>query len=317
MATLTPQLREQIENTIRFLTADAVQLANSGHPGAPMGLARPAFQLWDQHLRFDPTDAQWPLRDRFVLSNGHASMLLYSLLHLYGFDLSHQDIANFRKLGAKTPGHPEYGDTPGVEVTTGPLGQGFAHGVGMGLAAKATRARFGANGQGPGGHYVYAICGDGDLMEGISSEAGSLAGHLGLGNLIYLYDDNDITIDGPTSISFSEDVGKRFEAQRWHVRSGGGHEQGPRRCPGRGGDQAQQGGRGLPAGLRALHSRRGECLLRRARRGQACRACKGRRSPGGLAEERSGACRCLGRRAQPQSPRRSRGEARRGHRRLG
>jgi transketolase len=219
MATLTPQLREQIENTIRFLTADAVQLANSGHPGAPMGLARPAFQLWDQHLRFDPTDAHWPLRDRFVLSNGHASMLLYSLLHLYGFDLSHQDIANFRKLGAKTPGHPEYGDTPGVEVTTGPLGQGFAHGVGMGLAAKATRARFGANGQGPGGHYVYVICGDGDLMEGISSEAGSLAGHLGLGNLIYLYDDNDITIDGPTSISFSEDVGKRFEAQRWHVQS--------------------------------------------------------------------------------------------------
>jgi transketolase len=219
MASLTPQLREQIEHTIRFLAADAVQRAKSGHPGAPMGLARPAFQLWDAHLRFDPSDSEWALRDRFVLSNGHASMLLYSLLHLFGFDLSLQDIEDFRKLGSKTPGHPEYGDTPGIEVTTGPLGQGFAHGVGMALAARATRARFGDKGQGPGGHHVYAICSDGDLMEGISSEAGSMAGHLGLGNLIYLYDDNDITIDGPTSISFSEDVGKRFEAQRWHVQS--------------------------------------------------------------------------------------------------
>ena len=216
---LTQPMREQIEHTIRFLAADAVQRANSGHPGAPMGLARPAFQLWDQHLRFDPSDSKWPLRDRFVLSNGHASMLLYALLHLYGFDLSHEELANFRKLGSKTAGHPEYGDTPGVEVTTGPLGQGFAHGVGMAVAAKATRARFGSKGQGPGDHFVYAICGDGDLMEGISSEAGSLAGHLGLGNLVYLYDDNDITIDGPTSISFSEDVAKRFEAQRWHVQS--------------------------------------------------------------------------------------------------
>ena len=210
MTTLTLPLRERIENTIRFLAVDAVQRANSGHPGAPMGLARPAFQLWDQHLRFDPADPAWPLRDRFVLSNGHASMLLYSLLHLYGYDLSAEEIANFRQLGSKTPGHPEYGDTPGVEVTTGPLGQGFAHGVGMALAARATRARFGAgDAGGPGNHHVYAICGDGDLMEGISYEASSLAGHLGLGNLVYLYDDNRITIDGPTSISFSEDVGKR------------------------------------------------------------------------------------------------------------
>ena len=224
MATPTPQLREQIEHTIRFLSADAVQRANSGHPGAPMGLARPAFQLWDRHLRFDPGDPDWPLRDRFILSNGHASMLIYSLLHLFGYDLSLDDIVAFRKLHAKTAGHPEYGEAPGVEVTTGPLGQGFAHGVGMALAAKATRARFGAEGSGPGDHYVYAICGDGDLMEGISSEAGSFAGHLGLGNLIYLYDDNDITIDGPTSISFSEDVAKRFEAQRWHVQSVDGED---------------------------------------------------------------------------------------------
>ena len=225
MTKLTLPLRERIENTIRFLAVDAVQRANSGHPGAPMGLARPAFQLWDQHLRFDPADPAWPLRDRFVLSNGHASMLLYSLLHLYGYDLAAEQIANFRQLGSKTPGHPEYGDTPGVEVTTGPLGQGFAHGVGMALAARATHARFGAgDAGGPGNHHVYAICGDGDLMEGISYEASSLAGHLGLGNLVYLYDDNRITIDGPTSISFSEDVGKRFEAQRWHVQSVDGEE---------------------------------------------------------------------------------------------
>jgi transketolase len=198
MTSLTPELRERIENTIRFLAVDAVQRANSGHPGAPMGLARPAFQLWDRHLRFDPGDAGWPLRDRFVLSNGHASMLLYSLLHLYGCGLELDDLIAFRQLRSRTPGHPEYGDTPGVEVTTGPLGQGFAHGVGMALAGRATRARFGTGDEGPGGHFVYGIVGDGDLMEGISSEAGSLAGHLGLGNLIYLYDDNAITIDGPT-----------------------------------------------------------------------------------------------------------------------
>ena len=217
MIPLTPALRERIEHTIRFLAVDAVQRANSGHPGAPMGLARPAFQLWDAHLRFDPSDPEWPLRDRFILSNGHASMLLYSLLHLFGYDVSHDDLVNFRQLGSKTPGHPEYGHTPGVEMTTGPLGQGFAHGVGMALAARATRARFGGASDGPGHHFVYGVVGDGDLMEGISSEAGSLAGHWGLGNLIYLFDDNRITIDGPTSISFSEDVRGRFEAQRWHV----------------------------------------------------------------------------------------------------
>jgi transketolase len=211
------ELRERIENSIRFLAVDAVERAGCGHPGAPMGLARVAFELWDQHLRFDPADPHWPLRDRFVLSNGHASMLLYALLHLYGFDLPLDEIVRFRQLGSRTPGHPEYGDTPGVEVTTGPLGQGFAHGVGMALAARMTRARFGVGDQGPGNHFVYGIVSDGDLMEGVSAEAGSLAGHLGLGNLIYIYDDNRITIDGPTSISFSEDVAKRFEAQRWHV----------------------------------------------------------------------------------------------------
>jgi transketolase len=221
---MTPELRERIENTIRFLAVDAVERAGCGHPGAPMGLARPAFELWDRHLRFDPGDPQWPLRDRFVLSNGHASMLLYSLLHLYGFDLTLEDLQDFRVLNSRTPGHPEYGCAAGVEVTTGPLGQGFAHGVGMALAARMTRAKFGADGEGPGNHFVYGIVGDGDLMEGISSEAGSFAGNLGLGNLIYLYDDNAVTIDGPTSIAFNEDVAKRFEAQRWHVQSVDGED---------------------------------------------------------------------------------------------
>jgi transketolase len=210
-------LRERLENTIRFLAVDAVERASSGHPGAPMGLARVALELWDQHLRFDPSDPQWPLRDRFILSNGHASMLLYSLLHLFGYDLSIEEIARFRQLGSATPGHPEYGHTPGVELTTGPLGQGFGHGVGMALAGRLTHSRFGAGSQGPGNHHVYGIVSDGDLMEGISHEAGSFAGHLGLGNLIYVYDDNHITIDGPTDISFTEDVAKRFDALGWHV----------------------------------------------------------------------------------------------------
>jgi len=210
-------LRSRIENTIRFLAVDAVERAKSGHPGTPMALAGPAFEVWDYHLRFDPTDPHWPLRDRFVLSCGHASMLLYSLLHLYGFGLSLDELMRFRQLGSRTAGHPEYGHTPGVEVTTGPLGQGFAHSVGMALAARMTRSRFGRDGHGPGHHYVYGFASDGDLMEGISAEAGSLAGHLGLGNLIYLYDDNHITIDGSTRLSFGEDVKLRFEAQGWHV----------------------------------------------------------------------------------------------------
>jgi transketolase len=194
-----------------------------------MGLARAALELWDAHLRFDPQDVRWPLRDRFVLSNGHASMLQYALLRLYGV-LRQDDIERFRALGSRTPGHPEYGETPGIEVTTGPLGQGFAHAVGMALAGRLARARFGkdtADGEdllGPGEHFVYGFAGDGDLMEGVSSEAASLAGHLGLGNLVFIYDDNEVTIDGPTSLCFSEDVRARFEAQRWHVEDADGED---------------------------------------------------------------------------------------------
>ena len=219
------ELRERIENTIRFLAVDAVERAGCGHPGAPMGLARAAFELWDRHLRFDPADPAWPLRDRFVLSNGHASMLQYALLHLFGFpEMTLEQLVRFRQLGSLTAGHPEYGDTPGVEVTTGPLGQGFGHGVGMALAARMARARFGADGEGPGHQRVYAIVSDGDLMEGLSHEAGSLAGHLRLGNLIYLFDDNRVTIDGPTSIAWSDDVRRRFEALRWHVEEADGDD---------------------------------------------------------------------------------------------
>jgi len=223
-AGVSPDLRERIENTIRCLAIDAVETAKSGHPGAPMGLARPALELWLNHLRFDPADPAWPLRDRFVLSAGHASMLQYALLHLFGYDLPMEEIKRFRQLGSKTPGHPEYGHTPGVEVTTGPLGQGFAHAVGMALATAMTRARFGTDPRGPGHHKVYVIASDGDLMEGVSSEAGSLAGHLGLGDLIVLYDDNSITIDGGTELSFSEDVDGRFAAQGWHVQSVDGED---------------------------------------------------------------------------------------------
>ena len=224
MSQLKRSLRESIENTIRCLAVDAVERAGCGHPGAPMGLARPAFALWHDHLNFDPNRPDWPLRDRFILSAGHASMLIYSLLHLFGYDVSLADIKNFRQWESKTPGHPEYGMTPGIEVTTGPLGQGFAHGVGMALAGLLTRSRFGRDGRGPGYHRVYGIVSDGDLMEGVSYEAASLAGHLGLGNLIYLYDDNQITIDGGTDLSFSENVAERFTAQRWHVQKVDGQD---------------------------------------------------------------------------------------------
>ncbi len=215
-----PELRQRIEHTIRFLAVDAIKKANSGHVGAPMSLAAAALELFDHHLRFDPTDPDWPLRDRFVLSNGHASMLQYAVLHLFGYDLSLEDIKDFRQLGAATPGHPEYGDTPGIELTTGPLGQGFAHGIGMALAARMTRAQFGSDSAGegvPGDHIVYGIVSDGDLMEGVAYEAASFAGHLGLGNLVYVYDDNHITIDGRTDVTFSDDVPARFEAQGWQV----------------------------------------------------------------------------------------------------
>jgi transketolase len=201
-------------NTIRFLSADAVQQANSGHPGLPMGAAAMAFALWTRHLRHNPRNPEWPGRDRFVLSGGHGSMLLYSLLHLTGYDLPLDEIRNFRQWGSKTPGHPEHGLTPGVETTTGPLGQGFATGVGMAIAQAHLAAEFGPE---LFDTYIYGLVTDGDLMEGISSEAASLAGHLQLGRLIYLYDDNHISIDGTTDLAFSEDRAARFGAYHWHV----------------------------------------------------------------------------------------------------
>ena len=204
-------------NTIRFLAVDAVQKANAGHPGAPMGAAPMAYVLWDRFLKHNPGDPRWPHRDRFILSAGHASALLYALLHLTGYDLPIEELQRFRQWGSRTPGHPEYGLTDGVEVTTGPLGQGFANGVGMAMAERWLAEHYNRPGHEIMGHYTYAIVSDGDLMEGISSEAASLAGTLGLGRLIYLYDDNDISIEGDTDIAFTEDVGKRFEAYGWHV----------------------------------------------------------------------------------------------------
>jgi len=228
------ELDERTINTIRFLAVDAVEEANSGHPGMPMGAAAMAYVLWTRHLRHNPADPEWVDRDRFVLSAGHGSMLLYALLHLTGYDLPIEEIKNFRQWGSITPGHPEVHETPGVETTTGPLGQGFANGVGMAVAERYLAAHFNptvasasensASGNGAPGagadlvdHYTYGIVSDGDLMEGVASEAASLAGHLGLGKLIYLYDDNEISIDGSTDLAFTEDVGARFEAYDWQV----------------------------------------------------------------------------------------------------
>jgi transketolase len=196
---------------------DAVQAANSGHPGAPMGMAAAAYTLWTRFLKHNPKNPEWLDRDRFVLSGGHASMLLYSLLHLTGYDLSLDDIKNFRQWGSRTPGHPEYGHTPGVETTTGPLGQGVANAVGMAMAERHLAARFNRPGCEIFDHFTYVMCGDGDLMEGVASEAASLAGHLGLGKLICIYDDNKISIEGSTDIAFTENVGARFEAYNWQV----------------------------------------------------------------------------------------------------
>jgi transketolase len=204
-------------DTVRFLSADAVEKAKSGHPGLPMGMADPAYLLWTRFLRWQPQDPAWPGRDRFVLSAGHGSMLLYSLLHLSGYDLPLEQLQRFRQLGSITPGHPEHGLTPGVETTTGPLGQGFGNGVGLALASNMLAARFHEPGFTPFAQRVYGIVSDGDLMEGVASEAASLAGHFGLGNLIYLYDDNHISIEGNTSIAFTEDVAARFEAYGWHT----------------------------------------------------------------------------------------------------
>jgi transketolase len=203
-------------DTIRFLAVDAVQKANSGHPGMPLGAAAAAYTLWSRHLRFDPADPHWYNRDRFVLSAGHASALLYALLHLFGYDLTIDDLKAFRQMGSRTPGHPEAHHTAGVEVTTGPLGQGFANAVGLAIAEAHLAAAYG-NGGNVFDHYTYVMAGDGDMMEGVASEAASLAGHLGLGKLICLYDDNKISLAAPTSVTFTEDVGARFAAYGWHV----------------------------------------------------------------------------------------------------
>ena len=211
------QLDTRCINTIRVLAADAVQKANSGHPGAPMGMAPMAYALWQKEMRHSPRNPKWPNRDRFVLSSGHASALLYTLLHLYGYGLTMDDLKAFRQWGSKTPGHPEYGHTVGVETTTGPLGQGVANAVGFAMAEAHLAAKFNRPGFPIVDHYTYAICGDGCMMEGISSEAASLAGTLGLGKLILLYDDNDISIEGNTDIAMREDVPARFAAYGWHV----------------------------------------------------------------------------------------------------
>jgi transketolase len=222
--TVHDELEQQAINTIRMLAADAVQQANSGHPGMPMGTADLAFVLWARHLRFNPDEPRWIGRDRFVLSGGHGSMLLYSMLHLTGYDCPLDELKRFRQLHARTAGHPEFGMLPGVEITSGPLGQGLANAVGFALGQAMLSARLGA-GNPVEGHHVFVECGDGDLMEGIAYEAASFAGHNKLGRLIALYDDNGITIDGKTDLSFTgEDVTRRFEAQGWHVQSVGGHD---------------------------------------------------------------------------------------------
>jgi len=204
-------------NAVRFLAVDAIEKANSGHPGLPMGGAAMSYVLWMRHLKHNPANPKWVDRDRFVLSAGHGSMLLYAMLHLMGYDISLEDIKEFRKWGSKTPGHPEYPHTPGVEVTTGPLGQGISNAVGMAIAEAYLSARYNQPDKKIVDHYTYTIAGDGDLMEGVSAEACSLAGHLGLGKLIVLYDDNNISLAGSTNLSFTEDVGKRFESYGWHI----------------------------------------------------------------------------------------------------
>src|SRR5271163_379313 len=217
-------------NTIRTLAIDAVQKANSGHPGAPMGLAPVTYSLWQQFLRFDPNDPTWPDRDRFVLSNGHASMMLYAMLYLSGvrnvnsagqptseLAISLDEIKRFRQIGSRTPGHPEYGIAAGIETTTGPLGQGVGNSVGMAIAGKWLAARFNRPGFELFSYNTYAMCGDGDMMEGVGSEAASLAGHLKLSNLCWMYDNNRVTLDGPADWSFTEDVGERFRGYGWNI----------------------------------------------------------------------------------------------------
>src|SRR5438132_4928062 len=215
----TPELDQLCINTIRALTIDAVQKAESGHPGLPLGAAPMAYVLWTKFMRYNPRNPKWENRDRFLLSAGHGCMLLYSLLYLTGYDLSLDEIKNFRQWGSKTPGHPENVLTPGVEITTGPLGQGFANGVGMAMGAAHLASRFNQKDFALIDHYIYAIVSDGDLMEGVASEAASLAGHLKLGKLIYLYDNNHISLAASTDLTFTEDCAKRFEAYGWHTQA--------------------------------------------------------------------------------------------------
>ena len=204
-------------NTIRILAAESVEKASSGHPGLPLGAAPAAYTLWAKHLKHNPKDPSWPDRDRFILSAGHGSVMLYSMLHLFGYGISMDDLKRFRQFGSKTPGHPEFGHTPGVEITTGPLGQGIANAVGMAMAERFQASRFNRDAFNIVDHYTYALCGDGCLMEGVASEAASLAGTLKLGRLILLYDRNNITIEGSTDIAFTEDAGERFNAYGWQV----------------------------------------------------------------------------------------------------
>src|SRR4051812_40009881 len=216
-ADLTAVSHSDLANAVRFLAVDAIETSQSGHPGLPMGMADVATVLFSRFLKFDSAHPHWPDRDRFVLSAGHGSMLLYALLHLTGGDVSLDDIKQFRQWGSRTPGHPEYGHTPGVDATTGPLGQGFAMAVGMALAEAHLAQVYNRPGFPVIDHYTYVLCSDGDLMEGISGEAASLGGHLGLGKLIVLYDSNDISLDGKLGVAFSENVQERFAAYRWHV----------------------------------------------------------------------------------------------------
>src|SRR6476661_4824222 len=219
MNTQTETIVQTAINTVRILAVDAVQKANSGHPGTPMGLASLGHVLWTESMNYNPKNPDWANRDRFILSAGHACMLQYSFLYLTGYNISLDDLKNFRQLHSKTAGHPEYGLLPGIEVTTGPLGQGFANGVGFAIAQKYLAARYNKPGYDIFNYKIYAICSDGDMMEGVTAEAASLAGHLQLGNIIYLYDDNHITIEGNTDLAFNEDVAQRFEAYGWHVQT--------------------------------------------------------------------------------------------------
>ncbi|HZR07969.1 MAG TPA: transketolase [Myxococcales bacterium] len=214
---MTPDLQKKCIDCIRFLCVDAVEKANSGHPGICMGAAPMAFVLFSRHLRFNPNEPRWANRDRFVLSAGHGSMLVYAMLHFAGFDVTMDDIRSFRQYGSKTPGHPEFHDTPGVEATTGPLGQGISNAVGMALSQRMLAARMNGGGNFPIDNFIYGICSDGDLMEGVASEACSLAGHLKVGNLIFFYDDNRVSLAGPTDVTFTDDTDQRFQSYGWHV----------------------------------------------------------------------------------------------------